>query len=66
MVLAALLVRLIVVAYGFRDQTDPSDHHAAFGWEMGWVARSIFQGHGFSSPFFPFTGPTAMVPPLFP
>ncbi len=37
MVLAALMVRLMVVVYGFRDQTDPSDHHAAFGWEMGWV-----------------------------
>src|SRR5258708_40019208 len=23
-------------------------------------------GHGFSSPFFPSTGPTALVPPLFP
>src|ERR1700692_4878914 len=66
MVLAALMVRLMVVGFGFRDQTDPSDHHAAFGWEMGWVARSIFEGHGFSSPFFPATGPTALVPPLFP
>jgi 4-amino-4-deoxy-L-arabinose transferase-like glycosyltransferase len=66
MVLAALTVRLIVVVCGFRNQTDPADHHAAFGWEMGWVARSIFQGHGFSSPFFPLTGSTAMVPPLFP
>ena len=66
MVLAALTVRLIVVVCGFRNQTDPADHHAAFGWEMGWVARSIFEGHGFSSPFFPLTGSTAMVPPLFP
>jgi 4-amino-4-deoxy-L-arabinose transferase-like glycosyltransferase len=66
MVLAALMVRLMVVVYGFRDQTDPTDHHAAFGWEMGWVARSIFEGHGFSSPYFPATGPTALVPPLFP
>jgi 4-amino-4-deoxy-L-arabinose transferase-like glycosyltransferase len=66
MVLAALMVRLMVVVYGFRDQTDPADHHAAFGWEMGWVARSIFEGHGFSSPFFPSTGATALVPPLFP
>jgi len=24
------------VVYGFHDQTDPTDHHAAFGWEMGW------------------------------
>ncbi len=66
MVLVALMVRLMVVLFGFHDQTDPSDHHAAFGWEMGWVARSIFQGHGFSSPFFPTTGATALVPPLFP
>lgn len=33
---------------------------------MGWVARSIAQGHGFSSPFWPSTGPTAIVPPIFP
>jgi 4-amino-4-deoxy-L-arabinose transferase-like glycosyltransferase len=66
MVLAAFAVRMIVVAYGFRDQIDPADHHASFGWEMGWVARSIFQGQGFSSPFFPVTGATALVPPLFP
>ena len=63
---AAFLVRLFVVMFVFRDQTDPASHHAQFGWEMGWVARSIFQGHGFSSPFFPATGPTALVPPLFP
>jgi 4-amino-4-deoxy-L-arabinose transferase-like glycosyltransferase len=66
MVLAALMVRLAVVAYGFRAQAAPSIDHAEFGWEMGWVARSIFLGQGFSSPFFPTTGPTAMVPPLFP
>jgi 4-amino-4-deoxy-L-arabinose transferase-like glycosyltransferase len=66
MVLAGFLVRLGVVIFGFRDQIDPADHHAAFGWEMGWVARSILEGRGFSAPFFPATGATAMVPPLFP
>jgi 4-amino-4-deoxy-L-arabinose transferase-like glycosyltransferase len=66
MVLAALLVRVIVVVYGFRQQAAATVDHSEFGWEMGWVARSIFQGHGFSSPFFPSTGATAMVPPLFP
>jgi 4-amino-4-deoxy-L-arabinose transferase-like glycosyltransferase len=66
MVLAALIARLILVVWVFRDQTDPTDHHAQFGWEMGWVARSIVLGRGFSSPFFPATGPTALVPPLFP
>jgi 4-amino-4-deoxy-L-arabinose transferase-like glycosyltransferase len=40
--------------------------HAAFGAEMGWVARSIAWGRGFSSPFFPSTGPTALMPPVYP
>jgi 4-amino-4-deoxy-L-arabinose transferase-like glycosyltransferase len=65
-VLTALVVRLLVVVFVFHDQTDPADNHAQFGWEMGWVARSIVLGHGFSSPFAPSTGPTALVPPLFP
>ena len=42
---------------------------ANFGWEsweMGWTARSIFLGQGFSSPYPPVTGPTALVPPLYP
>jgi hypothetical protein len=66
MVLAGLIVRLAVVVYKFRAEAAPSIDHAEFGWEMGWVARSIFLGHGFSSPFFPSAGATAMVPPLFP
>ncbi len=32
---------------------------------MGWVARSLASGQGFSSPFFATTGPTALMPPLF-
>ena len=37
-----------------------------FGYEMGRVARSIAQGHGFGSPFHGLTGPTAWQPPLYP
>lgn len=40
--------------------------HRQFGWEMGWVARALASGHGFSSPYDPWTGPTAMQPPLYP
>ena len=40
--------------------------HFEFGWEMGRVARSIAQGHGFSSPYEGNTGPTAWEPPLYP
>ena len=51
---------------GFRDVAAPSVDHNLFGWEMGWTARSIALGHGFGSPFLPLTGPTALVPPLYP
>ncbi len=66
MVAAAFLIRMIVVALVVRDLPDPTREFEQFGWEMGWVARSIAIGHGFSSPFFPLTGPTALVPPLYP
>ena len=65
-VLFGIAVRLIVVAFVFRDVAAPTFDHNEFGWEMGWTARSIVLGHGFSSPFLPFTGPTALVPPLYP
>ncbi len=43
-----------------------SPNFGTFGAEMGWVARSIVTGHGFTSPFWPVTGATALVPPLYP
>lgn len=66
MVAAAFLIRMIVVAFVFRTLPDPTQHYGGFGWEMGWTARSIATGHGFGSPFWPLTGPTAIVPPGFP
>ena len=45
---------------------DPYRDHWHFGWEMGRIARSIVEGHGFSSPFFDPSGPTAMLPPAYP
>ncbi len=65
-VLFALAVRLIIVAIVFRNVSAPTFDHNEFGWEMGWTARSIALGRGFSSPFLPITGPTALVPPLYP
>jgi 4-amino-4-deoxy-L-arabinose transferase-like glycosyltransferase len=61
----ALALRLIVVASVIPHTIAPTDHFAEFGWEVGWAARSIATGHGFSSPFYPASGPTALVPPLF-
>jgi len=66
MVTCAMLLRALVVAFTFLSVAAPSRDFGQFGAEMGWVARSLALGHGFSSPFFPGTGPTALVPPLFP
>jgi 4-amino-4-deoxy-L-arabinose transferase-like glycosyltransferase len=67
-VFAAIVLRLIVVFFVVHDSTH-TVNDSNFGWEsweMGWTARSIFLGKGFSSPFLSETGPTALVPPLYP
>ena len=48
--------------YRFRAGNDNFE----FGWEMGRVARSLAQGHGFSSPYEGNTGPSAYEPPPYP
>jgi 4-amino-4-deoxy-L-arabinose transferase-like glycosyltransferase len=64
----AMIIRLVVVFFVVHSSghtiNDPDFGYES--WEMGWTARSIFQGRGFSSPFLPVTGPTALVPPLYP
>jgi len=67
-VMVALLLRLIVVFFVVHDSghTINDNNFGWESWEMGWTARSLFLGHGFSSPFLPITGPTALVPPLYP
>ena len=65
-VLVAFSIRLIVVFFTYRDLPDADKFYEAFGWEMGWIARALATGHGFSSPYWPWSGPTAMQPPLYP
>jgi 4-amino-4-deoxy-L-arabinose transferase-like glycosyltransferase len=66
MVLTALAIRLIVMVFLLPEQLDPSRDHWHFGYETGRIARSIVQGHGFSSPLFADTGPTAWMSPVYP
>ena len=66
MVLVGLALRLGVMAFVYTDQLSPARDHFAFGFEMGRVARSIALGQGFSSPYPEPSGPTALVPPLYP
>ena len=60
----ALQVATIGVFRQYRTRT-PNDHFG-FGWEMGRIARSIAQGHGYGNPYGDSTGPTAWEPPLYP
>src|SRR5256885_10840360 len=60
----ALQIAAIGLLHQYRVR--PGHDHFEFGWEMGRVARSIAQGHGFSSPYEGNTGPTAWEPPLYP
>lgn len=65
-ILAALFIRMIVVCCVYRTLPDADKLYESFGWEMGWIARAMAGGLGFSSPYFPLSGPTAMQPPLYP
>jgi 4-amino-4-deoxy-L-arabinose transferase-like glycosyltransferase len=62
----ALVLRMafILVFHFYRFSRNSSTF--PFGWEMGGVARSIATGQGFSSPCTIPSGPTALVPPVFP
>jgi 4-amino-4-deoxy-L-arabinose transferase-like glycosyltransferase len=66
MVAIALALRLLVMVYLYPLQLGPGRDHWAFGYETGRIARSIATGHGFSSPLFGDTGPTAWMTPVYP
>ena len=65
-ILAAFAIRMVVVCFTYRDLPDADNYFEQFGWEMGWIARALASGHGYSSPYWPWSGPTAMQPPLYP
>src|SRR5271169_5160388 len=66
MVVVALLLRLVVMAFLYPERTDPYRDHWRLGGESGRIARSIALGEGFSNPLFGKTGPTAWLAPVFP
>lgn len=59
-----LRVAYIVVAHSYRFRAN--DENFSFGWEIGRIAYNIATGHGFSSPFYGDTGPTAWAAPIYP
>jgi uncharacterized membrane protein len=64
--LVAFGLRLAVVPFLVGDQVDPARDHWNFGWETGRLARSLASGHGFGSPLFGCTGPSAWMAPVYP
>ena len=62
--LLATLARLVTAAFCFH--LSPIPPLASWGYESIAIAQSIHDLHGFSSPFFVPSGPTAILPPLYP
>jgi hypothetical protein len=65
-VLAALALRIAVIPLLSPEQLSLERDHWRFGYETGRVARSIAVGHGFASPLYDETGPTAWFTPVYP
>ena len=62
----ALAVRIAYMTLARTWHMQPYNHHFAFGYEMGRIARALATGYGYADPFRGHTGPTAWVAPLFP
>jgi 4-amino-4-deoxy-L-arabinose transferase-like glycosyltransferase len=65
-VLTALVLRLVVVAFMYQGQLNPRRDHWPFGYETGRIARAIATGRGFSDPVTVGSGPTAWMTPVYP
>jgi 4-amino-4-deoxy-L-arabinose transferase-like glycosyltransferase len=61
---AAIAIRVVYLIHFFQGQP-PGGHHYFPLYEVVCVAKSVAEGHGFSSPFYVPSGPTAMVTPLY-
>ena len=66
MAIAALALRLAVMAFVYPTALNPARDHWRFGGEAGRIASSLATGEGYSSPYFAKTGPTAWLAPIFP
>ncbi len=66
MIVAGFCVRLAVMGFLYPQRLNPARDHWKFAGETGRIARSLDEGHGFSSPFFADTGPTSWLSPVFP
>jgi hypothetical protein len=61
----AFLVRVAYIGIAHQYRVPAGNNHFEFGWETGRVAASLAAGHGYSSPFSGYTGPTTWMVPGF-
>jgi GT2 family glycosyltransferase len=66
MVLVGFAIRVLWIALAHTYRFRTTEANFGFGWEIGRLAHSLAQGHGFSSPFGGDTGPSAWNPPVYP
>ena len=65
-VLIGFLLRVGFVTAAHSYKPNRLEGTFGYGWEMGRIAQSLAEGHGFASPFQKPTGPTAWEPPAYP
>jgi 4-amino-4-deoxy-L-arabinose transferase-like glycosyltransferase len=66
MILAGLAIRLLTSLFSYKYLLDPAEDYFGYGWEVGRVGRALASGHGFANPYQGDSGPTAVLPPLYP
>ncbi len=65
-VLIGFVLRVGFVGVGHTYRIKRAEGTFAYGWEMGRIAASLAEGHGYANPFRDPTGPTAWEPPGYP
>jgi len=66
MVLIGFIVRVLYILFAHSYKFRTTDANFSFGWEIGRIAHSLANGHGFASPFGGDTGPSAWTAPVYP
>lgn len=62
----ALALRLLAIAFLYRNTWNDYRDHLLFGFEVGRIARSLASGHGYANPMYMETGATAWMTPVYP
>jgi 4-amino-4-deoxy-L-arabinose transferase-like glycosyltransferase len=63
--IVALVLRLVAIAFLYRNTWNDYQNHLLFGFEIGRIARSLASGQGYANPMNVETGPTAWMTPVY-